>query len=1338
MRKFLLLLSLLIPFVYPSLVFGVDLNFKFYKVEDGLSSNTILDIIQDSDGHIWVATENGLNKFNGYEFQSFRSIPRDTSSIINNYVYSLFEDSKKRLWVGTERGVCIYDLKTNAFRRFNGRTKDGVAINDRIQKMYEDEDGNIYICALRQGVFAIDAKGRVKRHSFAQEKINPSDPVWVSSMYKDREGVLWASVNNTQYIIYKFDKSKDKFIPAFPNINKETLAKMSSHAMLEDTFGTLWLGSWSNGLYAMDKKSGIKGIYLNSGDARKIVHIHSITEYEPGKLLIGSNDGLTSFRVSPNIGNKMDAHFEEPFISNRFVYPIYKDNEGGLWIGTYYGGINYASPNRNYFTSYVHNKYENSISGNVVSCFCEDKQGNIWIGTDDGGLNCFNVKTEKVESFKAQKGGNSLSYHNIHALCIDDNNLLWIGTYTGGLNVLNLNSRQFKHYYNSDSDLRSLYSNSIYAIYKDSHNNVWVATTSGINLYNRSEDNFVRMKEYDELTVDILEVGSRLWFATIGNGIYTYNLQSKVWKNYTFENNNPHSLISNDVTALCLDDKNQLWVGTNSGLCKYDSKTDQFINIPIDLPSNAISNIFSDNGYLWITTTKGLVQYDPTFKKVSLYTNNDGLLSDQFNLKSGIKASSGRIYIGTAIGFNAFYPKQIELNKHIPQVAISEFQLFYKRANMADYIDEDSESKILQLPYNQNSFSFEYTALSYFAPEKNEYAFFLEGFDSDWNYVGQVRKATYTNIPPGDYIFRVRASNNDGVWNETGIAIPIHISSPLWWNSWSVLLYVILLIAILFILLRSWRNREDKKNQEEIERIKTEQEKEASHSKINFFTSIAHEIRTPVSLIKGPLEQIMKNTDAFPEKIVTELNTIDRNSQRLLILVNQLLDFRKIEKETVNVSLTNENIYLFLLSIYERFQSFVENKNIKFVFSCDDENFRTGIDTENLTKVISNLLSNASKYSTDYIMLKLDTQSSDDYFKISVIDNGPGISEEEQENIFKLFYQIKDRHVSGTGIGLYLVKSIVDALNGKIDITKAEPKGLNITISLPTVECPHEAIDEKPNLTDDRLILDESIDLEEMAVNRNKHTILIVEDNVDMQTFLYRNLDQHYDILLADNGKRGLEILSTKEVDVILSDIMMPEMDGIEFCNNVKNSQLWNHIPIIMLTAKTNISSKIEALDIGADAYLEKPFSLSHLIAQIKNLIESRKKLLQKFADTPFAPLKNIASNDSDQEFLAKLNEIIEQNISNERFSIDQLAGELNISNSGLFAKIKNLTSITPKRLLLLVRLKKASELLIENKYRINEICYMVGFNNPSYFAKCFQKQYGVLPKEFRDKALSE
>lgn len=1332
------LLILLLLLLFPLRIFCIDLNFKYYQVENGLSSNTVYDIIQDSQGFIWIATEDGLNRFDGYDFRYFRNVPRDTTSIVNNYVYCLLEDAGGELWIGTEEGICIYNLEKETFSPFTVSTPEGIRIADRIQNLLTDEMGRIWIGANKPGIFLYDKETKRLKNYPVDSYGDCTNPPYLTCLYRDRSNDIWASVNNTRHQIYKLNKSTDSFEPAFPGVEQSTLKKLSSYSMVEDMFGTLWLGTWNNGLYALDKKKGIKGHYLHTENKDKTLHIHSITEYAPGHLLIGANDGLTSFTGNPTMGYKHEMRIREPVLSSRFVYPIYKDKEGGLWIGTYYGGINYASPNRNYFTGYTHNRYENSVSGNVISVFCEDKKGNLWIGTDDGGLNYFDTKTEHFTVYKPEKDKNSLSFHNIHALCIDDNEL-WIGTYTGGLNVMNLETKRFRHYYPSPEDTSTLSSNSIYSLYKDTTGNIWVGTMEGINLYDRQADNFIRICPSTAMVLDILQVRDRIWFATNGDGIYTYNLSGKEWKHYSFRADDLASIISNQVICFCMDAANRLWIGTNKGLCRYEEESDAFTWINTGFESDAICNIFADDDYLWITTTRGLIEYDHKLNRHRSFSKEDGLTGEQFTLKSGIRTASGKIYAGTTNGFNAFYPKQITTNRKVPQIAVTEFQLFNQTTDIKAYIRAGKDgAETVVLPYNKNSFGFDFTALSFFAPEKNEYAFMLEGFDKYWNYVGKKRKATYTNIPPGNYLFKVRASNNDGIWNNEGISLRLTVTPPFWKTNWFILLYLLAGVSILIGLLQHTKRKNERKKQEEIEKIKNEQEKEAYDSKINFFTAIAHEIRTPVSLIIGPLEQIICDAKELPGQITDNLNVINRNSQRLLSLVNQLLDFRKIEKGTMPITYSRQNIHELLAGIYIRFKPYVVSKNISFVYTSDTQEFITMADAENLTKVISNLLNNAAKFTKDAIGLTLQTNTNEEYYRITVKDNGAGIAKEEQEKIFKPFYQSPDTRTGGTGIGLYLVQSLVNEFHGTLLVESEAGQGSSFTITLPAHQAEEAVAEESVSLTGQTPATETveevpagSTDEEKETDPAEKQRVMIVEDNEEMLAFLKKSLRDKYHIVTAGNGMEGLWKLEKEEVDIIISDVMMPGMDGVTFCRRVKDNFLWSHIPFILLTAKTNIETKIEALGHGADAYVEKPFSMLFLQAQIKNLLESRKHLFRKFTETPYSSLKSIAGNKADEEFLSKMNEVIEQNISNVDFNMEQLAERLNISSSGLFSKIKALSGSTPNRLLLLMRLKKATELLNENKYRINEVCYMVGFNNPSYFAKCFQKQYGVLPKEF-------
>ena len=781
-----------------------------------------------------------------------------------------------------------------------------------------------------------------------------------------------------------------------------------------------------------------------------------------------------------------------------------------------------------------------------------------------------------------------------------------------------------------------------------------------------------------------------------------------------------------------------MWIGTSNGLCKYDAKTDRFNAVEVKLPSSVICCIIPDGDNLWLTTTKGLIRYNKGNKSYQIFTRSDGLLSDQFIVNSGFQSSTGTIYIGTACGFNAFNPKHLNVNTHIPSVAITGLEIFNKEVE----VGEDSPLKMgitdckeINLTHKDDVFSLSFVALSYVTPEKNKYAYKLEGFDKDWNVVSLQHKVTYTNLPAGEYIFRVKASNNDGLWNDEGARIKIIIHPPLLLTFWFKMLYLVLVIIALFMLVRYLRRRTEHRHNEEIKELSQRKEKEIYNAKIQFFTMVAHEIRTPVSLIIGPLEKILGNSDQFSKSVNNDLNIIERNSQRLLQLVNQLLDFRKVEQGSFVLNPCSQHIYSLLNNVCERFIPIFEQNNIQFRFDCSDKNFYADVDSEAITKSVSNLLTNALKYTKDSIILQCNNSSNDNCFEICVQDNGKGIADSEKERIFDPFYQIPGSSKQGSGIGLSLVKSIVEGHNGKVVVSDSPLSGASFCLIMPLKAATkfNQIPEPVTNISSEVDLIPESEQCDGVNTEQPKEApvLLIVEDNDDMRHFLLDNFKADFKVVTAVNGVEGLACLKANDIDLIVSDLMMPEMNGLEFCQAVRENYLYSHIPFVLLTAKTDLDTKIEGLNFGADSYIEKPFSIHYLNAQINNLIESRRMLRKKYSEMPFVPISTIAGNMADKEFLNKLNNIVENNISNDEFNIDQLAEELFISRSGLFAKIKSLAGVTPNELIQLVRLKKAAEYISMKQYRINEIVYLVGFNNPSYFSKCFQKQFGLTPKEF-------
>ena len=1319
-RLYMFLLTLLIS----NFLFATENTFRFHHitVENGLPSNCVRAILQDKKGFLWFGTDEGLACYDGVSMKVYKQ-NRDKNGLLHYDIGAIYQDNNEDLWLGTDHGITIFDYRTATFRSFDIKTDKGININTNVSSLTSDKEGNLWISTVNQGVFNYN----MKSHELIQYRFS-EHLGYVSFIFVDSGNRVWVTVSNHRFPLYKLNRVNNTFEP-FKLYYTNGVRDSQSLSIGEDSSHFLWLGTWDGGLQKVDRFTGETTSYLLPKDEKVVKHIHSIMKYSSNQLLLGTDDGLILFNTDSG-----DYHFytcnetNALSLSDRFIYPIIKDTEGGIWIGTYYGGVNYVSPDVNQFECFSHSQFENSVNGKVINRFCEGKDGNIWIASDDGGLNLYSPKSGLFRNYMPANNKNSLSFYNVHALCLD-NDKLWVGTYTGGLNVLDTNTGFFKVYSHLTDNSSSIGDASVYAIFKDRENRIWIGTMAGIDLYDRAKDNFLHIKRTGIMVIDIdQDKSGNIWFSTQGDGIYKYDVKNKSWKHYIYSKD-INSLPNNTVNNILVDARGDIWVGTMDGLCKYNFKKDNFERIRLDIPSNNICCVLEDQHVFWITTTNGLVKYTPG-EGCKVYTKRDGLQNGQFLPNSGIKTSDGKIYIGSVNGFNSFYSYRIRLNHIAPPVYITGLEIFNKKVNVGSKLLPKAlqETNQLDLSYKDNVISLIFSSLSYCIPQKNQYAYKMVGFDKDWNYVGSQNKATYTNLPAGTYVFKVKGTNNDGIWNEKDASIKIVVHPPFYLTAGFKIFYFILLLSVIGFFIRYLLWRSEKKNAEVIRQMNLDKEKEVQKAKIGFFTMIAHEIRTPVSLIIGPLEKILSKTSELPQGMLDDLNIIERNSRRLLSLVNQLLDFRKIEQGPVQINCATLNISQLMRTISERFDPFVKLHGAELKVEYPDEHFTADVDAEAITKVVSNLLTNACKFTKDEVKLSCFVFQERGEFMISVADNGRGIKKENQHKIFDSFYQGQNDK-PGTGIGLAIVKAFVEAHRGYIEVESEEGKGAVFQVLLPIKQS--GCLKEKTVIDASGVYIDVLPENHSLPSSGDKPMILVVDDNEEMLDFLSGSFSEQYKVLVAKDGIEALDILKSNDVILIVCDWMMPRMDGIELCKAIRSNQLTSHIPFILLTAKTDMHSRIEGMDCGADVYIEKPFSVQYLNACIKNLMDLRKQLREKFSMMPFFPLNSIAGNTADEEFLIRMNKIIEENFSNSDLSVDFLAKRLCISRSGLFAKIKNLANITPNELIQLVRLKKAATLLAEKKYRVNEISYMVGFNNPSYFSKCFLKQFGVKPADF-------
>lgn len=782
--------------------------------------------------------------------------------------------------------------------------------------------------------------------------------------------------------------------------------------------------------------------------------------------------------------------------------------------------------------------------------------------------------------------------------------------------------------------------NNIYSMCRTSSGELYIGTTTGLNQYNYQSDNFTRIHKMDGIFIfSILEDSKgNIWFATYNSGIFKYNPRDKSWKNYVSSPDNPHGLPYNKVISIYEDSKQRLWFSIlGHGFCSLNEDTETFISYDSSqgLANDVIYKIIEEkDDILWLTSNKGLIRFDLSTKKSTIYTDSNGLLTNQFNYCSGIKSKDGTIYFGCINGFIAFKPDLFTENTGFPPVAITDFLLFNKSADIGSTDSPLAQSvtytQNIELKYNQNSFSFRFAALGYASPEENCLSYTLKGFDKEWYYTSKSATATYTNLKPGTYTFCVKAANGKGEWNDEYREIQIHIAPPFWKTVWAYIIYVILAIIITSYTLYRFRKQITDKHKRQLEVLESEKEKEIYHAKIDFFTNIAHEIRTPLTLIKGPLENILKKEEINTHSLKDNLSIMERNTMRLLDLTNQLLDFRKTEAQGFQLNFMICDISQLIKDTYIRFYPAAKQNDLTFKIGLPEQNFNAAVDKEALTKILSNLFNNAVKYAKSYIHVSLHapTDEQNDFFSITVSNDGLPIPVEMKEKIFEPFVQIKNvsngQTKTGTGIGLPLARSLTELHRGKLYLKDSDD--ICFCIELP--------------IKQEKTILLQKTEIEKPVntptVIRQHQTdicILVVEDDPEMQSFISSQLGNAYSVMNASNGKETLKILSENTISLVVSDVMMPEMNGFELCRTLKTNIEYSHIPIILLTAKATIQSKIEGIELGADDYIEKPFSTEYLLARIANLLSNQEKLRQAFTSSPFVNAQTIALTKADEAF---------------------------------------------------------------------------------------------------------
>jgi signal transduction histidine kinase/ligand-binding sensor domain-containing protein/DNA-binding response OmpR family regulator len=1359
---------LIVVFLY-SLISVVNAQTRQYQfvqldVNKGLSHNMVNDFLKDSRGFMWFGTSYGLNRYDGYSLKVFRNIPGDTTSLLANDITKMFEGPDGKIWIYTHSGNSVYNPETESFYwNTNALLRTMSIAEGLITFLKKDSKGNFWFIHYNQGLFKyIPSEKKTIR---LQTDINDSTAIAtaeMSTIAEDKSGNIWIIHKNG--VFEKLNNRTNKIDYRNEVLKQRFKAEMMDYEIMADVDGDLWIHSNSNRgcFYFNQEAKTIQSFNSNTKTRLNSAIVRKIVQDEDGLIWVATDHGginqidkKNDFKISYILHDEDD----EKSLSQNSINTLYKDDQGIIWAGTYKKGISYYHENIFRFQLYRHhNTKPESIPFNDINAFAEDENGNLWIGTNGGGLIYFDRKANTFKQYLHNpKDPNSLSNNVIVSLYRDHANVLWVGTYYGGLN--SFDGKRFTRYKNNPSDPKTIGDDSVWEIMEDSNKNLWIGMLrGGADVYDRKKKEFSHYKSGDFNSVRtgyvpalMEDKAGNMWIGT-GYGLDILEKQSGRFIHYLNDVNNPLTLSNNNVLNLLEDSRGLIWVGTHAGLNLFDktNKTFRVFNEKHGLPHGSILTIVEDNQHnLWMGTPNGISKMtiskneDGTFKfSFKNYDESDGLQGKAFNENAVLKTAAGELVFGGSNGFNIFRPEAIGINKIKPNVILTDFQIFNKSVGIGN-----SKDDVLALPKaittldqitlrpEDNVFSIEFAAINYFRPEKSHYQYMLEGFNEWLATDAAQRRVTFTNIDPGDYVFKVKASNNDGIWNETPTTVRITILPPFWKSKIAFVLYTLLILGTL--LLARWLilSKERINYRIQQERQKAQRMHELDMMKIKFFTNVSHEFRTPLTLILTPMERILKQTPEGDQK--NQFKLIYRNAKRLLNLVNQLLDFRKMEVQEVKFNPSEGDIVKFIHELVNSFSDLSEKKNISFSFTSSIQELETLFDQDKVEKILFNLLSNAFKFTPEngsvQVFLDVKNEGKRNFLEIKVKDTGIGIAKDKQDKIFERFFQAEVPATmvnQGSGIGLSITKEFVKIHGGTITVESVPEKGTCFTVILPITEILH--MEKAPLEADIAAVLasDEEEFAEINSVNK-KPVLLLVEDNEDFRFYLKDNLKHQYAIIEASNGKQALEKALHLIPDLIVSDVMMPEMNGIDFCRSVKSDPHTSHIPVILLTARSSEEQKLEGLETGANDYITKPFSFEILQSRIKNLIAQREvfqKAFQKHLDVKGS---DIQITSLDEKLIQNAIKVVETHMADPDFSVEELSRELGMSRVHLYKKLLSLTGKSPIEFIRTIRLQRAAQLLEKSQLTVAEVAYQVGFNNPKYFTKYFKDQFNILPSAY-------
>ena len=1324
-----------------------QINFSYISINEGLSQSTVFSIDQDKQGNMWFATYDGVNKYDGYSFTVYQHNEDDPNSIANDISRIVKTDSQGRVWIGTRDGLSCYNEEKDKFYNFIYEKKGKRLQVNGIAEISPEQ----LLVSTQEGLTMFDIKASKFVDDFFSTAMHN---IVASTLYRHGDIIYIGTPTDG---LYSYSISRKNLEKVFPILDTKQI-----QAILQQSPTRIWVATEGSGLFLINPKTKEIKTYLHSPSNPKSIssnYIRSLALDSQNRLWIGTFNDLNIYHEgSDSFISYSSSPVESGSLSQRSVRSIFMDSQGGMWLGTYFGGLNYYHPIRNRFKNIRRIPYKNSLSDNVVSCIVEDKNKNLWIGTNDGGLNLYNPNTQLFTHYalhekEREKG---IGSNNIKAVYVDEQkSLVYIGTHAGGLTVLHRNSGRMESFNQSNSQLVN---ENVYAILPNGEGNFLLGTLSALVNFNPEKRTFTTIeKEKDgtpftsqRITTLFRDSRKRLWIGG-EEGVSVFLQQGLEIEKAAIL---PLSPVTKMFTNCIYEAANGIiWVGTREGFYCFNEKEKLIKRYTTSngLPNNVVYGILEDAfGRIWLSTNRGISCFNPETEKFRNFTESDGLQSNQFNTASYCRTSSGQMYFGGINGITTFRPELLLDNPYTPPVVITKLQLFNKNVRPDDetgiLTKNISKTESIVLKSWQTAFSLEFVVSNYISGQHNTFAYKLEGYDKEWYYLTDKRTVSYSNLPQGDYHFLVKAANSDGKWNTTPTMLKITVL-PVWYKTWwAITLFLAAFIGFITFVFRFFWMRKSMEAKLEMERRDKEHQEEINQMKMRFFINISHELRTPLTLILAPLQEIInKISDRWTRN---QLEYIQRNANRLLHLVNQLMDYRRAELGVFELKAKKGNAHQLIQDNFLFYDKLARHKKITYTLHSELEDKEVVFDPNYLELIVNNLLSNAFKYTESGQSITVTLKIENDWLLLQVSDTGVGIPLNKQGKIFERFYQIENEHV-GSGIGLSLVQRLVELHHGRIELDSEEGKGSTFSVFLPQDINTYKSSElaSADNKDEEEQVYSTNakemyfIDTEKVenevteSGDKKRGTILIVEDNNEIRNYLSHGLTELFNTLEAGNGEEALEKLKNNEVDIIVTDIMMPVMDGIKLCKNVKQNIRTCHIPVIILSAKGETKDQMEGLQMGADDYIPKPFSLTILTAKIQNMMRTRRRMLERYSKSLEVEPEKITFNAMDEALLKRAVAIVEKNMDNIEFSTDEFAREMNMSRSNLHLKLKAITGESTIDFIRKIRFNEASKLLKDGRYTVAEVSTMVGFNTPSYFATSFKKYFGCLPTEYIKKS---